>query len=120
MRKRKQKIWSPHRYLVAAARKTWRWSPERRQILAQARIAKGLYKCESCNREVAIVDYITNRKRKRRKIDGAIDHKEPIGKGPREWAEYEAWYQKLFCPIENLQFLCTSCHLEKTNKEKAK
>lgn len=113
-----KKPWSPHKYLVAAARKTWRWSPERREVLAKARIDKGVYKCEACKREVLIVDYVTNRKRKRRKIDGAIDHKEPIGKQPKTWSGYPKWYGRLFCPIENLQFLCTECHLVKTNREK--
>ena len=116
--KKEPKKWSPHKYLVAAARKTWRWSPERREVLAKARMEKGLYQCQECLRVVGIVDYLTNRKRKRRKIDGAIDHITPIGKGPREWSEYEAWYKKLFCPVENLQFLCTACHLEKTTRER--
>ena len=86
--------------------------------LSQARIAKGLYRCEICKKEVGIIDYITNRKRKRRKIDGAVDHITPIGKGPKKWSDYKKWYEKLFCPIENLQFLCTDCHLKKTNEEK--
>jgi 5-methylcytosine-specific restriction endonuclease McrA len=116
---RTKREWTPHRYLVAAARKTWRWSLERREVLKKARMAKGIYKCDECSRAVFIVDYITNRKRKRRKIDGAVDHILPIGKGPKKWSDYKKWYEKLFCPIENLQFLCTECHLIKTNQEKA-
>jgi len=64
------------------------------------------------------VDYVTKRGRKRKRIDGAIDHIVPIGKQPKKFSEYKKWYEKLFCPIENLQFLCTKCHLDKTNKEK--
>lgn len=113
-----KKPWSPHKYLIAAARKTWRWSQERRDALAKARVSKGRYKCTECSKEVGIIDYVTNRKRNRRKIDGAVDHIEPIGKQPKKWSEYKSWYEKLFCPVENLQFLCTVCHLVKSNKEK--
>jgi len=62
---------------------------------------------------------ITVRNRKRRKIDGAIDHIAPVGKQPREWDEYPEFYKRLFCGAENLQFLCTECHHTKTVKERA-
>jgi 5-methylcytosine-specific restriction endonuclease McrA len=120
LKKRKVKVWTPHRYLVAAARKTWRWSPDRRAVLLRAKQSQTLWKCETCGNLVSQIDYLTKRGRKRKKIDGAIDHIVPIGKQPKKWSDYKKWYEKLFCSIENLQFLCTECHLIKSLKERTK
>lgn len=115
---RKIKEWSPHKYLVAAARKTWRWSPARRLVLARANKEKGLWECEICHKPVAKVEYTTKRGRVRKKVDGAIDHIEPIGKQPQAWTDYKKWYERLFCDKENLQFACTACHALKTASER--
>ncbi len=114
---RKKKEWTPHKYLVAAARKTWRWSPARKSCLDVAEIAPNQWQCSQCRKCVTKIDYVTKRGRKRRKIDGAVDHKEPVGKQPKEWDEYPAYYRRMFCDNSNLQFLCTSCHKPKSLKE---
>lgn len=113
------KVWSPHKYLVAAARKTWRWAPQHKLVLLRASVSQGSWKCEKCSKVVTRVSYVTKRGRKARKIDGAVDHINPIGKQPREWAEYPTFYALVFCAIENLMFLCTSCHSAKSALEAA-
>lgn len=115
--KKTKKDWTPHKYLVAAARKTWRWSPARTQVLNRAKVDKGLWRCEQCQTVVGSIQYITKRGRKAKKIDGAIDHIQPIGTQPRDWSEYPTFYALVFCGIENLQFLCSSCHDTKSKKE---
>lgn len=91
------------KYIIAAARKTWRWSEERRQVKNRCRQGKDNYMCELCK---AIVD----------RVD--IDHIEPIGSQPVQWSEFGSWLERLFCPASNLQGLCKKCHASKTLKER--
>lgn len=65
------------------------------------------------------MNYVTKRGRKARKIDGAIDHIQPVGVGPKTFDEYPAWYKRLYCDISNLMFLCSACHSVKSAKEAA-
>lgn len=116
---RSKKPWNPHKYLVAAARKTWRWSPERREALKQAQIGPNSWRCYNCGQEVGKIAYKNKRGRTLKKIDGAVDHFTPVGKQPKEWLDYPAYYTKMFCPVENLHFFCTACHAAKTAKEQA-
>lgn len=116
---REKKEWSPHKYLVAAARKTWRWSPARTAVLKRVKIDSNHWQCEKCNAIVTQLDVVTKRGRKRKKIDGAVDHILPVGKQPRDWAEYPDYYKRMYCDITNLQFLCTACHKPKSKTENA-
>lgn len=117
---RKKAPWTPHRYLVAAARKTWRWSPPRKQVLDEAETSPRQWMCQKCLKCVTKIEYVTKKGRKRNKIDGAVDHIIPIGKQPRTWDEYPAYYKRMYCEKENLQFLCTACHAPKSKLESAK
>lgn len=115
----KLKIWTPHRYLVAAIRKTWRWSPARAIVLKRVQVEDG-WKCEQCSKVVTKDDYITKRGRKRKRINGAVDHIEPVGKQPKDFSEYPAYLKRMFCEVSNLQFLCTECHAPKSKAERGK
>jgi 5-methylcytosine-specific restriction endonuclease McrA len=51
-----------------------------------------------------------------------VDHVDPVGAGPvttHGFAGWDEYYRRLFCPVSNLQVLCTVCHQIKTNKENA-
>lgn len=89
-------------YLIAAARRIWRWHPSRRLVKDQAKEGKK-FKCSECKELVTKVQ---------------IDHIEPVGKGPRSFEGWDAYYQKLFCDAVNLRALCVPCHKLKTKKEK--
>lgn len=117
--KRVKKPWSPHKYLVAAARKTWQWSPSRTEVLKRVKIGIDEWRCEECLKAVTQVDYITKKGRKRKRIDGAVDHIKPVGKQPQSFEEWPAYLAKMYCPIENLMFLCTTCHAIKSKAEAA-
>ncbi len=112
-----KKAWSPHKYLVAAARKTWRWAPERREVLKRVKVGVDQWKCELCGHVSQKVKYITKKGKKRSKTDGAVDHIVPIGKQPREWDDYPDYYKRMFCSVENMQYLCSACHKIKSGKE---
>lgn len=114
------KEWSPHRYLVAAARKIWRWSPERREVLKKAKAGKDQWTCEKCKTVFGIVEMVTKKGRKRKRMGGAVDHIVPIGKQPAKWSDYPAYYKRMFCPRTNLQVLCKACHDPKSKAERSK
>lgn len=85
-------------YLVAAARKIWRWSPKRSQLKREAK------KCVSCSKPF------------KTQKDVQADHITPVGKAPREWKGWDEYYERLF--EGELQPLCVKCHKEKSAKER--
>lgn len=106
------------KYMIAAARKIWRWTPERRQVLARAKVGKG-WKCEICE-TVGFVGKKTFKNGKTRKVMPVqVDHIVPIGQEPFAWLEFGSWLSRLFCALTNLQCICRACHQLKTNKERA-
>lgn len=59
------------------------------------------FRCNKCKKEFTAKDI-------------QIDHITPIGYD-KSWDEF---IEALFCERENLQALCTSCHLEKSKSER--
>lgn len=105
---RNKKEWSPDRYLLAAFRKVFRWSPERRKALARAfRYKKGkieYYECEECHE-------IVPRKQKQ------VDHIEPVIRPLIGFSGYDDLRQRVFVSASLLRVLCKACHQSKTQAE---
>jgi 5-methylcytosine-specific restriction endonuclease McrA len=100
--------WNPHPYLVAAARRVWRWSPERRACLSSGERgvkANRERQCEKCLKWHPFKLVVA-------------DHIDPVGKQPTTWADYAVYYPRMFCPRSNLQRLCKECHGAKTKAER--
>ena len=94
----------PQIYLVSAARRIWRWSPERR-IVKNGSKTSNKYLCESCYKKFTKIH---------------IDHIDPVGKAPRDWNGWDTYLKRLFCPVSNLQALCHTCHKAKTKRDNKK
>lgn len=103
-----KKEWSPDRYLIAAFRRTFKWSPERKKALARAfKYRKGkieFYECEECH-------VIVPRKQKQ------VDHIEPVVLPLVGFNGYDDLKARMFVTSEKLKILCKSCHLTKSQKE---
>lgn len=93
--------WNPHKYLVAAARRVFRWSPEKKAAAELCSVDASRRRCAGCQ-----VVY------PRKQVH--MDHIIPVGKQPREWADYPSYYERLFCAASNIQGLCRRCHKTKT------
>ncbi len=118
MKKRKNKKEDPSlKYVIAAARKVWRWSAERRSVLAAAKIGKG-WQCAICAAVGFVAEKTLKNGKKRKQMPVQIDHIDPIGPEPTTWKECGEWLHRLFCPVSNLQCVCRACHQIKTNKER--
>ena len=100
-----KKSWNPHAYLVSAARKVWRWCPEKKEASRKAEDATGENRrCAKCGKMFP------------RKMT-QMDHIVAVGKQPTTWEQYPDYYRRLFCPVTNIQCLCKPCHTGKTKTD---
>jgi len=103
-----KKPWSPDHYLLAAFRRTFRWSPERRKALKRAfKYKQGkieFYECEICRT-------IVQRKQKQ------VDHIEPVIPPLVGFTGYDDLKIRMFVSAEKLRVLCKVCHQKKTQAE---
>jgi len=70
------------------------------------RVAKH-YRCASCGGEFTSSNI-------------EVDHISPVVDPDIGFIDWNTFIDRLYCPKENLQVLCTSCHKEKTNEERKK
>lgn len=100
-------------FVTSALRSAMRRWPPKWATLAKAfvgsrinpkskRLAKH-YRCAGCNKLFVAAGV-------------QVDHKMPIG----TVGSWDAFIERLFCEVDNLQVLCKSCHKKKTKKERAK
>jgi hypothetical protein len=87
--------------IVAALRKIWLWSEERKLALDNAKVGKNQYKCNDCQNIFS-------------KKQVNVDHQYPIG----HWNSLDDFAEKLFCDNSLLQILCIDCHQFKSRKER--
>lgn len=83
---------------------SYKWS-ERTKALGQARIARGLYKCAICG-----IDRF-----KRQEVQ--LDHIDPVVSVENGFTTWDDYINRLFCPAEGFQVICTQCHDNKTKIE---
>lgn len=91
-------------YLVAAARRIWGWSP------AVAALRKTPMICAHCGK--------VGKKTGGKKDKFHKDHKDPVGKAPRDWNGWDEYYKRMFVGIDQLQWLCQPCHKQKSAEER--
>ena len=89
----------------SALRRLWSWSDERKEALNNARITRGVYTCAICKQAYM-------------RKDVQVDHIEECG--TCDTGHYDEFIARLFCPPEQLRILCTDCHTEVTNEQKAR
>ena len=59
-----------------------------------------------------------------KRLEVQVDHKEPVGPTPGSklappGLTWDAFIDRMFCPLENLQLVCKTCHSKKTAAETA-
>lgn len=102
-----------HSYIKSILRKaSMRWPPLNK-VRANARVSRGMYKCDGCGEIVPTSIYEKGKRVK----NVLVDHINPIV----PTTGFDSWdnvISRLFCSESNLQVLCKKCHDDKTNKER--
>lgn len=98
----------------ALRRASVRWKPIG-DTLRDARVAKGLYLCASCQNVVPVTTVDSEGKRVK---NVSVDHKNPVIDPEVGLVSWDGFIYNLFCEKDNLQVLCRDCHDFKTSKER--
>lgn len=91
-------------YMIRCMRRVFAWYPPRRQVKMTAQRGKNEFECAACGDLHHKV---------------FIDHIDPVVDVVKGFQGYDEFIKRLFCPIENLQALCKSCHNKKSKAENA-
>lgn len=91
-------------YVLAALRRIQRWSPEHKQARETAKVGKDLYRCAKCG---------IPQPRK----ETAVDHIFPVIDPSIGFFDWNTLFRRMFCPANELQVLCKTCHKGKSNAE---
>lgn len=92
------------RFVVSAFRRVSLWWPARNQALKNARVARGIYKCNICGNTYP-------------KKEVVVDHVSPVVK-LTGFKDYDEYVRRMFPPVEGFQIICKIDHHLKTLKEK--
>ena len=101
--------------LLRAGSMKW---PPKNEVLREARMRRGIYKCSGCCKPVP-ASLPPKPGNKRRIKNALVDHIEPIISPTIGFTNWDDVIAKMFCEADNLQVLCHECHQIKTNFEKA-
>ena len=100
-------MWSPDKYLFQYFRRVFRWSPAKKQCMAESEKAAGkagYRRCESCKQIF-------------KKHLVVADHVEPVVDPKTGFQGWDTHYKRMFVPREKLQALCKEEHRAKTSEE---
>jgi len=93
-----------------------RWGPKS-LCIKNARVSRGVYKCEGCKQEgPASLPAKEGNKRRRKNI--VADHIHPIVDPCVGFIDWNTWVDRAFVELDGLQALCWQCHTDKTNEER--
>ncbi len=106
-----------HSFITSALRGALtRWGPKSRCI-SNARVSRGVYRCEICKKDgAATLPAKEGNKRRRKNI--VADHIHPIVNPSRGFVDWNTWIERAFVELDGLQAICHQCHSDKTNIER--
>ena len=94
-----------------------RWGPKN-VCKSNARVKRGVYKCEECEQEgPATLPPLEGNKRRRN--NACVDHINCIVDPNIGFVDYNTWIDRWLVELDGFQLLCWQCHHDKTNKERA-
>jgi len=112
--------WTNGRYrafITSALRAAFRKFPNKFAALKNAFVGKRInkktgreaahYTCALCNKQFVAKDV-------------QVDHIDPVVSPSQGFLNWDIYIERLYCALENLQVLCTTCHKKKTASERGK
>lgn len=104
-----------HRFIKNGLRSLSRkWGPKN-EALKRARVRRGFYTCECCGQEMPASSKVDGRRKK----NVHVDHIDPVINPETGFTTWDEVVDRMFCEVGGLQVLCTECHKDKTNEERA-
>ncbi len=106
MKKKDKPLFNKSR-LRGYIRREWMYSKLRQQALAAARLERGVYKCNKCEKTFGPKEI-------------EVDHKVKVtpSQGLNTGKDWGILIDRmLYCGIEGIDVMCKSCHSEKTKEE---
>lgn len=104
----KKKVITPEeelrKFIIASVRRaSYRWMP-RYQAKKNAWIARGQYKCASCEKIYGPKEI-------------SLDHIHPVVDPHKGFIDWNNYIERLFCDVDGYQVLCKMCHSVKSKRE---
>ncbi len=96
-------------------RASMKWAPIG-QCLREATTRRGFKMCAGCLTEVPVT--VTQEGSRKRVKNVHVDHVVPIIAPETGFTTWDDCINRMFCELDNLQVLCSSCHATKTEEEK--
>lgn len=113
-----------NKIISALRRLTYSWAP-RKEVLERTKVAPATHECELCSKWCytgsseknfqKLKDEHSSKNVVMERFD--IDHIEPVLSVETGFTDWNDMIYGMFCPVENLQGICKTCHSEKTKAE---
>lgn len=110
--------------IMGMARKLFRYHPLRKQAKDRAKVAPYTFKCEKCgNLHFNPPKNVSKASQDKAAELGAywgkvhVDHIDCVVDPLIGFVDWNTYFNRLFCSLDNLQVLCEDCHKEKSGKE---
>lgn len=112
--------WTEARYksfIISALRsKSSRWKPKQ-QCISEARVERGIYKCDLCGAiGGATLPPLKGKDKRRKNI--IADHITPVIDPTVGFVDWNTFIDRLFCERDGFQAVCWECHTSKTKEER--
>lgn len=106
-----------HSFIVSGLRALhMKWSPKTKCI-SEARVRRGVYKCEHCKKEGAAT--LPPKEGNKKRIKNILaDHIDPVVSPVDGFVDWNTFIDRLFVEQDGYQALCSSCHDKKTAEER--
>lgn len=106
-----------NRFIISALRKASMKWPPRNEAKKNARVARGMYKCDNCG-VVGPATIPPKRETRRRRNNSAVDHVNPVVDPANGFIDWNTYIDRMFCELEGFQVLCWECHDKKSAEER--
>jgi len=111
-------------FLVNTLRRaTYRWPPKT-DVLQAANVARGLYRCAMCGKDVPVTVPVEKKVKGKKKIvrkrNIVVDHIIPVVDVDKGFVSWDDFIKRMFVEPDGLQVLCVDCHKKKTFEEELK
>lgn len=93
-----------------------RWGPKQ-QCIKNARVRRGVYRCEEC-KELGPPTLKPLEGNKKRRNNICADHINPIVSPSTGFVDYNTWIDRWLVELDGFQALCWECHNTKTREER--